>query len=120
MNIFKDKKPNRVSFIRNKDGTYKVVQTGLVCVDNDNKLLTNVTIEFPRCEIEWDKHDIATMPFVKEILKSDDEKEELFSVLIPDKSVNKEYPLCPKVNGNSIPRCINLRDRKYCSGNLCS
>lgn len=39
-----------------------------------------------------------------------------------DKNTNKEkqFPLCPKVNGNSIPRCIALKDKRYCTGNICT
>lgn len=30
-----------------------------------------------------------------------------------------EYPLCPKVNGDSIPRCLYLIERQYCGGTVC-
>ena len=28
------------------------------------------------------------------------------------------YPLCPNVNGDSVPRCMVLKDNKYCTGNV--
>lgn len=31
-----------------------------------------------------------------------------------------EYPLCPKVDGNSYPRCLHLIERQYCSGKVCN
>lgn len=39
-----------------------------------------------------------------------------------NENVGKEeqFPLCPKVDGDIIPRCMNLRDRKYCAGNICT
>lgn len=30
-----------------------------------------------------------------------------------------EYPLCPKVDGYSIPRCLNLIEGQYCGGTIC-
>lgn len=30
-----------------------------------------------------------------------------------------EYPLCTQLSDDMIPRCIFLRDRKYCTGELC-
>lgn len=31
----------------------------------------------------------------------------------------KSLPLCPEVDGNTIPRCIMLKDKKYCTGKVC-
>ena len=28
------------------------------------------------------------------------------------------YPLCPNANGDSVPRCMVLKDNKYCTGNV--
>ena len=28
------------------------------------------------------------------------------------------YPLCPNVNGDSVPKCMVLKDNKYCTGNV--
>lgn len=30
-----------------------------------------------------------------------------------------EYPLCPKVYGDSIPKCLYLIERQYCGGKVC-
>lgn len=38
-----------------------------------------------------------------------------------EKDSNKptEYPACPQVNDNTIPRCIHLVEKQYCSGKVC-
>ena len=41
--------------------------------------------------------------------------------LLREKDSNKptEYPICPQVDGNTIPRCIHLVEKQYCSGKVC-
>lgn len=34
-------------------------------------------------------------------------------------SDSKSLPLCPEVDGNTIPRCMMLKDKKYCTGKVC-
>lgn len=117
INIFKDKYPDSIQFVRNADGTYKVIYTGMTGVDEDNQIVCNSTIEIQRAKLKWDKNGFLPIPMIEEILKSDGNDDELFSVIVPEKE--NKYPLCPKVNGDSIPRCMNLRDKKYCSSNIC-
>ena len=31
-----------------------------------------------------------------------------------------EYPPCPKVDGDNIPRCLHLVERQFCSGKVCT
>jgi len=117
ISIFKDKYPDSIQFIRNTDGTYKVIYTGIAGVDEDNKVICNSIIEIPKAKLKWDKNGFLPVPMIEEILKSDDNDDEIFSVIVPEE---KKYPLCPKVDGDVIPRCLSLKDRKYCTGNMCS
>lgn len=117
INIFKDKYPDSIQFIRNTDGTYKVVYTGMAGVDENNQIICNSTIEIPKTKLKWDKNGFLPVPMIEEILKTDGNDGELFSVIVPEEE--KKYPLCPKVNGETIPRCMSLRDRKYCTSRIC-
>jgi len=116
INIFKDKYPDIIQFIRNTDGTYRIIYTGMTGVDENNQIICNSTIEIPKAKLKWDKNGFLPVPMIEEILKSDDNDDELFSIIVPEE---KKYPLCPKVDGYVIPRCMMLKDRKYCAGNVC-
>lgn len=41
--------------------------------------------------------------------------------LLMEKDSNKptEYPICPQVDDNTIPRCVHLVEKQYCSGEVC-
>lgn len=41
--------------------------------------------------------------------------------LLREKDNNKptEYPICPQVDDNTIPRCVYLVEKQYCSGKVC-
>lgn len=117
INIFKDKYPDSIQFIRNTDGTYKVVYTGMAGVDENNQIICNSTIEIPKTKLIWNKNGFLPVPMIEEVLKNDDNDNEIFSAIIPEEE--KKYPLCPKVNGDIIPRCMSLKDRKYCTGRIC-
>lgn len=101
INIFKDKYPDSIQFIRNTDGTYKVIYTGMAGVDEDNQVICNSTIEISKAKLKWDKNGFLPVPMIEEILKSDDNDAEMFSVIVPEEKT--EYSLCPKIDGDVIP-----------------
>lgn len=82
INIFKDKYPDSIQFIRNADGTYKVIYTGIVDVDKDNQVICNSTIELPKTKLKWNKNGFLPIPMIEEILKSDDDDDEIFSAIV--------------------------------------
>ena len=116
INIFKEKYPDSIHFIRNTDGTYKVVYTGIVGVDENNQVICNSTIEIPKAKLKSDKNGFLPIPMIEEILKSEDKNGELFSIAVPEET---ECSLCKKVSDKGVPICKYLKDMKYCTGEVC-
>lgn len=112
------KEPESVTFIRNEDGTYKVRETGIVGVDENNKLF-DIKIVIPKCKVKWDINGFILMPSIEEVLKSDNESGEIYVMSVSCKNQNEELQLCTKVNGNIIPKCMNLREQNYCVNKTC-
>lgn len=106
LNIFKDKCPDCISFIRNEDGSYMATWTGIVEVNRN--LFADAEIRVPKCKLEWDKNSFLPMPVIEE------------AEIILIKTSNDKYSLCPKVTEIGYPRCINLRQHKYCTKKICS
>ena len=68
MNIIKEKKPDKISFIRNKDGTYKIIYEGVASISDDNIIYTNSRVEVPRCKVKWDNKGFLPIALPDEIL----------------------------------------------------